>query len=616
MQKINIKYITMLVLTLFIGMFNPLKLQIEISSASIIVSIMLAWLVFRINKDYDKIIKYSTTPAEYLIIMLFSVCHTVGYGLIKGLGFDIFYANLVTILFTLVCLIYYYIIGMLLLKWIYYRLDNRQIKLESKNRLVNIIYNNVKKNNIKFYLCIMLIGWGIVFLIHLPGLMMQDTVTQLLQYYQIPNVCTNEAILITEKQLITTHHSILHTLLMGSILDFGKLVTGSLDFGVFLYSGLQLSITALIVSKMFFELRDILGEKWTTILLLIFTVHPIFAIYSILMTKDTYFCCMFILFMLKYIKIIKDNTLVKDAKFMVELILIIIVASLFRNNAIYSFIFTLLILLAILKDKKYILLNIGYITMIWIIITMVVFPKGGFSSGSRKEMLSIPFQQTAYYITNYEDEVTEYEKETINKVLQYDKIKEKYQTDKSDDVKALYNKYATNKELRDYFKVWFQMFTKHPWSYIEAFIHQTYGYFFISTKESMNYNYINSDIARQGLINNGLEFNPVKSENIIELAFMCINLLIQNLPLVFIITDTGAYIWLWVIGVLWMLYKKVSKKDIILYYMPLVSYLLIILAGPVNGTIYFRYMAPFLFTLPFSLIPILHVEEEDTDRWE
>ena len=39
-------------------------------------------------------------------------------------------------------------------------------------------------------------------------------------------------------------------------------------------------------------------------------------------------------------------------------------------------------------------------------------------------MLSIPFQQTARYVTKYSDEVTEEEKDAINNVLQYDNLKE------------------------------------------------------------------------------------------------------------------------------------------------------------------------------------------------
>ena len=48
----------------------------------------------------------------------------------------------------------------------------------------------------------------------------------------------------------------------------------------------------------------------------------------------------------------------------------------------------------------------------------------GVLPGSAKEMLSIPFQQTARYVTKYSDEVTEEEKDATNNVLQYDNLKE------------------------------------------------------------------------------------------------------------------------------------------------------------------------------------------------
>lgn len=49
----------------------------------------------------------------------------------------------------------------------------------------------------------------------------------------------------------------------------------------------------------------------------------------------------------------------------------------------------------------------------------------------------------------------------------------------SDPVKATYRTGNITKEkLMNYFKAWFSMFKKHPGVYIEATLHNTYGYFY------------------------------------------------------------------------------------------------------------------------------------------
>ena len=53
-------------------------------------------------------------------------------------------------------------------------------------------------------------------------------------------------------------------------------------------------------------------------------------------------------------------------------------------------------------------------------------PVNKITPSSIRETLSIPFQQTARYVSNYEDEVTEKEKKTIDKVLVYDTLKDDY----------------------------------------------------------------------------------------------------------------------------------------------------------------------------------------------
>ena len=69
------------------------------------------------------------------------------------------------------------------------------------------------------------------------------------------------------------------------------------------------------------------------------------------------------------------------------------------------------------------------------------------------------------------------EKKAINDILSYDEIKENYNPEISDFVKNTFRKGSEDK-LDEYFKVWFEMFLKHPMVYIEATLNNTFGYYY------------------------------------------------------------------------------------------------------------------------------------------
>lgn len=60
--------------------------------------------------------------------------------------------------------------------------------------------------------------------------------------------------------------------------------------------------------------------------------------------------------------------------------------------------------------------------------------------GGIQEALSLPFQQTARYVKEHEEEVTQEEKEAIKGVLAYNKLGKYYNPKISDPVKATYKK--------------------------------------------------------------------------------------------------------------------------------------------------------------------------------
>ena len=107
-------------------------------------------------------------------------------------------------------------------------------------------------------------------------------------------------------------------------------------------------------------------------------------------------------------------------------------------------------------------------------------------------MLSIPFQQTALYVKEHGDEVTEEEQKAINAVLDYDSLAEGYSSWISDPVK---DTFKADGSLKEYFEVWVKQLFKHPETYFQAFFNASAGYYSISVNNAYFANYFYSDTS-------------------------------------------------------------------------------------------------------------------------
>ena len=133
------------------------------------------------------------------------------------------------------------------------------------------------------------------------------------------------------------------------------------------------------------------------------------------------------------------------------------------------------------------------------------------------------------YVKEHGDEVTDKEKYAIDRVLGYDTLASRYKSGIADPVKNGYNKYTTSEDLKEYFKVWFKELIKHPKTYIEATISNTYGYFYPSktnwyiyykynntiTYDGFDYHYNSLKIPRYILASYGIAFPYIPVLNIL-----------------------------------------------------------------------------------------------------
>ena len=195
------------------------------------------------------------------------------------------------------------------------------------------------------------------------------------------------------------------------------------------------------------------------------------------------------------------------------------------------------------------------------------------------------------------NEISEEDKEVIDKVLDYDDLGERYEPDLSDKVKNKFNKYTTDEELMDYFKVWFKYLLKRPGVYIDATINNVYGYFYPNTSAWYIYTGLNEKLPEAGF---DYHFNGLSGLRTVLSAY---GEAFPYIPILGTISNIGMVVWIHII-LLGMLIVNKMKKYIVLL-LPAISLILVCIVGPANT--YFRYILPCVFALP-PLICILYNE--------
>lgn len=471
--------------------------------------------------------------------------------------------------------------------YLYDKLDEKRSKnLDIKKSKFNTL---LKEKPFIFSLIFILLCWLIFLIAFYPGILSPDPSYQILQYFGIDNKYSYYSILIDKSVILTNHHPVIHTLLLGSCIKIGIKLFNSFNIGLFIYTLIQTFILAATLSYTIKFMKEInVNEKYRKLCLFIYALVPVFPLYALSPVKDVIFGCLIILYVISLYKFIK-NKCSMNVKDIVREIILIILIMLFRNNGFHVVLlsFPFLFLTSKKNLKKYLLIFLVVISF-YFSYNKVILPHFKITNGSVREMLSVPFQQTARYVKKHKNEVTKSEKKAIDKILDYDTIDKRYNPKLADPVKNKFNRYYTNNDLKNYFKVWFLELKKHPITYIEATINNTYGYFY--PVETNWYVYIKP----KKIVNNfGFDYS-FNSLYILRYVLSAIALVFPYIPFIGLFVNIGFNTWILLFMLSYLLYKKNYKS--IIYILPSLILLLVCFVSPANT--YFRYALPNIFLMP------------------
>ena len=578
--------------------------------------LLFALLIMFFKKAFfrDDIENQGKKVFKVILALLFSFFMVFGYSYYKINSWDMIFENTFQLFKATIVFIGYYILFRAIINYLFDilfpKISTSKLK-ETTNKVYNFIFI---KHSFIMPVVIILICWLPYLIAYYPGILGADQSNQIKQFlgYDIPEwSASNSTKLIDENVKITNHHPVLHTIGIGLCAKLG-LAIGNVNFGIFIFTLIQYILLGIALANIINFMKKLKVPYWIKVLsLLLFALSPTIAVCSVQVNKDVIFASLIILYVIRLYELIKNSNNTKlTIKNCIGIIILSLLVCLFRNNGIYAIVLSLPFVAIIDKlNRKQILISSITVLIIYQLIISVILPLFKIPNSGIREMLSVPFQQTARYVKEHGDEVTEEEKQIIDKILDYDTLAERYDPLLSDPVKRDYNKNATTEDLINYFKVWFAQFLKHPTTYIQATMNNVYGYFYPETNlRQYNYYMVNSieDINEIENFDYGY-IDELQGERHFIKGIASI---ITKFPGISWTMNIAFNVWLIMIIFVYLIYSK--KNRYIIYLLPFISIILVCILSPVNAA--YRYSISFIFGMPLTVaifIDILKQKQED-----
>ncbi|MCR5343610.1 MAG: DUF6020 family protein [Butyrivibrio sp.] len=330
---------------------------------------------------------------------------------------------------------------------------------------------------------IMLAAWLPYLLVFLPGVANYDTVNQVNDLFDgvgpVPfGFIEGQK---TVNVFLNAHHPIVPTFIFSAFIAIGTLL-GSATLGFLIYVICQMAAGAFLISGILCDIYENAktnkGRKLIKLVRLFYMFMPFIPMYMICMLKNTMHSLLFILLIYVLYRYFTGRD-EKPAGSFALLFLIEIMLCVTLNTGIFVVIFTAIGIL-FLKDKnrlKILLVSLGCAVVWFIVFPKVIYPAMNIFPGGKQELYGTLFQQTARLIRDKEEDLTDEDKEIINAVLDYDRIKKDFTFNVTDPVKDTYRIDCTKEDMNAYLKVWLRQGIKHPVIYFRATL-SICGYFF------------------------------------------------------------------------------------------------------------------------------------------
>lgn len=490
--------------------------------------------------------------------------------------------------------------------WVFHYLESHSVcgnSSASHNRFMRAYEAGIKRRPFALTMLLLMAAYLPVLIISYPGIITEDSVNQISQIFgYLP---------------LANDHPVAHTALMGVFLRAGNQVFGDINAGLFLYTVAQVLFVLAAVSLTVKFLASLQVSPTVLLFLtLYFMLCPQIHEFSLVIIKGMISSVFLMAFMVMLSAVLTKK---RNRHQYVLLGLANVGVILFRHENRYVILLTVLLLFFLLREHRRLAVLLGAGSLCFILLwDHAVLPhftseEQKYEPGIEKVFMGM---QTARYLRDAGDEVTEEEMEVLSAIFNIESMQKEYTPDDLADGVFKSIIVESVEDWNAYRKIWFQMFLKHPEIYAAATLESKYEYLYPKPLWQKR-NYVSSwseqmmdSLNKRNLEGVNGEFKYPASLSELRNECWSMRAAFFKLPLVNLLCTTSIYFWIMFIWLAYCIFKK--DKLSIITMGPLLFLVLMLLAGPSNGS-YYRYTCPYFVGL-FVVILLGLVNSEGNKR--
>ena len=390
----------------------------------------------------------------------------------------------------------------------------------------------------------------------------------------------------------STHHPLLHTLLMGGCVKLGYAL-GSINLGAALYSVVQLAGLAGCFALACGSIARQCGARAARRSAVFFALYPLHMMMAVNATKDVLFSGLFVLTLALARELL---VLGGSRKLRVELALCGASMMLLRNNALYAVVVWLFALLVLQRRRALALCGAAALAVcLCVAASNGMKAATGAVDGDLSEMLSWPIQQMARVRNLHEDRMTPNEIAAVDELMPRESWR-LYDPTISDPVKFEFDTAALREDFGKYVRVYLSLGMKCPKAYFDALLMHTYSFWYPYSEYRVSGYYLQMGVTDQYY--EWCDFERISSQSLLPRVLASLTWRFgakgaMQIPLIGYLFNMGVIVWAMLFFVLRDAYHG-RWECFVIGLLPVLLWGTFLL-GPVMAG---RYIYPFACCLP------------------
>lgn len=434
----------------------------------------------------------------------------------------------------------------------------------------------------------LILCWMPVFLAVYPGFFVYDAQDEYIQ------VAT---------RVFSTHHPLVHVLLLGGAICGVHKLTGSYNLGIACYTVFQMTVAAGVFAFLFSYLRK---KKVSRVIRLTGIVwlglFPTVVMFTLCSAKDALFTLALLLLLICLSEMGTGKEFFEKKGWQILFVLAGMGMMLLRNNGFYAFLVMIPLLLILQKKRRGRLLFLAVCAVAGCLLI-----NGGLKAALHaddseyQELLTVPIQQLARTYKYAPEAFSGEDLEILYEVLDEEALS-LYTPRLSDPVKYRFDNEAFARDKGRYVKLWLRVGMKKPLVYLNAWWMTSYGFWYPDTVINVyggntvftftyrDNSYFGYEVEQPGVRESKI---PWLDEVYRKLS---LEVWKEKVPVISWLFSPGAMFWLYAFLFSWLLNNR--RYELLYPFLPIFLIWLTVLLGP---TYLPRYVLFFWYCLPLFL---------------